>query len=281
MSAPRIFDARPNQLGEGPLWHLGDLYWFDITEGLLRSNGASGPREWRLGQMASVAAPVDDATFLIATETGLRRFDIASGEHEEIAPLEAGNSVTRSNDGRSDPMGGLWIGTMGKNAEEGAGSLYRFFNGAVEKLRGGITVPNSACFAPDGRRAYFTDTVTQKVMTATLDAEGWPEGAWEVFLDLRGANRFPDGAVTDAEGALWIACWGSFEIARYTAEGVFDRSVRLPARHVSCPAFGGPDHATLFVTSALQDVRDPDTAQGLIYAVEGAGRGRAEPRVRL
>lgn len=278
-----LFDNRLCVLGEGPLWHpeRGQLFWFDVPSRWLLSRDSGGPREWRFDEMCSAAGWIDHDTLLIASETGLFRFHLPSGDRETLVPLEADNPGTRSNDGRADPMGGFWIGTMGKHAERGAGSIYRFHRGRIERLHGGITIPNSICFAADGRRAYFTDSLTLRIMTQSLDAEGWPDGDQEVFVDHAGQGFFPDGAVTDSEGALWSAQWGAARVARYLPDGSFDRAVTVPGRHASCPALGGPDFSTLFVTTARQGIEAPDADQGRTYSARVDIPGRPEPRVIL
>ncbi|OOY21822.1 gluconolactonase [Thioclava sp. DLFJ5-1] len=278
-----IYDDRACFLGEGPFWHpeRGQLFWFDILAGRMLSRDATGPREWALGQMASAAGWVDAETLVISTETGLRRFDIASGAHEPLAAIEADRTDTRCNDGRADPMGGFWASTMGKSAETGAGAIYRYSQGTVERLFPEITIPNSICFAPDGRHAYFADTPTGKIMTVPLDAQGWPEGAPEIFVDLSADGVNPDGAQTDAEGALWSAQWGAGRVARYLPDGRFDRAIAVGGRHSSCPAFGGPEFTTLFVTTAQEGIETPDAAQGRVYCAPAGIAGRPEPAVRL
>ncbi len=278
-----IYDDRACFLGEGPFWHpeRGQLFWFDILAGRMLSRDAIGPREWQLGQMASAAGWVDAETLVISTETGLRRFDIASGAHEPFAAIEAERRDTRCNDGRADPMGGFWASTMGKGAETGAGAIYRYFEGTVERLFPDITIPNSICFAPDGRRGYFADTPTGRIMTVALDAQGWPEGAPEVFVDLSSEGLNPDGAQTDAEGALWSAQWGAGRVARYLPDGRFDRAIAVGGRHSSCPAFGGAGCETLFVTTAQEGIETPDAAQGRVYCAPAGIAGRPEPAVRL
>ncbi|MEO1952316.1 SMP-30/gluconolactonase/LRE family protein [Thioclava sp.] len=278
-----IYDDRACFLGEGPFWHpeRSQLFWFDILAGRMLSHDATGSREWEIGQMASAAGWVDAETLVISTETGLRRFDIASGAHEPLAAIEAERTDTRCNDGRADPMGGFWASTMGKNAETGAGAIYRYFQGTVERLFPEITIPNSICFAPDGRRAYFADTPTGKIMTIALDAQGWPEGAPEIFVDLSAEGLNPDGAQTDAEGALWSAQWGAGRVARYLPDGRFDRAIAVGGRHSSCPTFGGPEFTTLFVTTAQEGIEAPDVAQGRVYCAPAGIAGRPEPAVRL
>ena len=209
------------------------------------------------------------------------RFDIATGTREQFAGLEADNPATRSNDGRADPQGGFWIGTMGKRAEAEAGSIYRYYRGRLEKLYDRITVSNAICFAPDGRRAYFSDTPTHRVMTQELDDLGWPTGPPQVFVDLSPEGLYPDGAVVDSEGGLWNAQWGAGRVARYRADGWFDRAITVPARLSTCPAFGGPDLATLYVTSARGKPEQTDENQGRTFTVDPGVTGLPEQRVIL
>lgn len=282
MSTAEVYDTRACELGEGAFWHpeRGQLFWCDIHgQRLLSQNREGGALEWRFGEKVSAVGWIDRDTLLIATETGLRRFDIASGEHELLVPLEAGDSDTRSNDGRADPFGGFWIGTMGKGAQAGRGAIWRFYRGALERLYAGITIPNAICFSPDGKLAYFADTPTGRIMAQPLDAEGWPEDRPRLFLDLKPQGLNPDGAVVDADGALWNAQWGAGRVARYLPDGRLDRTVAVGGRNASCPAFGGEDLTRLFVTTAREGIKRPDPAQGLTYAVETGIRGQPEHRV--
>ena len=277
----RVFDDRPCELGEGPLWHPGrrQLFWFDILGQRLLSRDDTGPREWQMGERASAAGWIDDDRLLIATETGLYRFDLASGARDLLAPLEADRAETRSNDGRTDPWGGFWIGTMGVRAQPGAGAIHRFHDGRVTRLFDGLTVPNAICFAADRSRAFFADTPTGRVMSVALDAQGWPDGPPAPFLDLTAEGLHPDGAVIDAEGGFWCAQWGAGRVARYTADGRFDRALELPAPHTTCPAFGGAGLNRLFVTTAREGRDNPGDAEGLTYELDPGTTGRAEPQV--
>lgn len=286
MSEARALDPRRCALGEGPLWHpdRGELLWFDILEGRLLAAGGAEPREWALGEMASAAALTDDPDrILIATETALILYDLAREAREEVAPLEADRPETRSNDGRADPWGGFWIGTMGKEAEPGLGAIRRWHRGELRVLHPGVDIPNAICFDHGRASAFFADTPKRVVMRQPVHPDtGWPEGEAEPHIDLTAEGLNPDGAVTDAEGALWIAQWGAGRVARHAPDGRFLGAVEIPGLHSSCPAFGGPDLTTLHCTTARQGLteeRDRDEAQGRTYAVPGAGRGRPEPRL--
>lgn len=224
---------------------------------------------------------------MVAGESGLWRVDLTTGTQDRLAEVVAGQPATRSNDGRADRQGGFWWGTMGKRGEDdpGLGAIWRWYRGEVRCLFPGLTIPNAICFAPDGGHAHFTDTVTQQVMRVALDAEGWPAAAPEVFLDLRAEGLFPDGAVTDAEGVLWLAQWGAGRVAAYGPDGRFLRAVAVDAPHSSCPAFGGPSLSTLYVTTARQGMSTAALAAcpdaGKTFAVAGVARGLPEPCVLL
>lgn len=272
-------DTARCDLGEGALWHpaRGLLLWFDITAGRLHAPG----RAWDLGEMASAAGWVDAARLLVATETRLALFDLDTGACADLCPLEADNPRTRSNDGRADPQGGFWIGTMGKRLERGAGAIWRWHRGELRRLFDAITIPNAICFPPDGRSAIFTDTPTRRLMRVALDAQGWPSGVPEPWLDLGPEGLNPDGAVIDAAGCLWLAQWGAARVAVYGPDGTFLRALPVPAAQPSCPAFGGADLTDLCVTTARTGLRRPGPLDGATFRAPGVGRGRAEHRVAL
>ena len=282
----KILDPTPCQLGEGPIWHpqRGQLFWCDILGRKLFTHAAGTTNSWSFDTLVSALGWIDEERLLLASETELALFHLDTGESETLVPLEADRPANRSNDGRADPFGGFWIGTMGKAFEKGAGAIYRYYRGELRTLYPGITVPNAICFSPDGQFAYFTDSAVGIIMRQRLDpADGWPRGDPEEFLDLRGQGWVPDGAVVDAAGNIWNAQWGGWRVACYSSSGEFQRAVEFDAANTSCPAFGGEGLNTLFCTSALFGVSDDDLDKspnhGKTFAAEAAGTGLPENRV--
>lgn len=279
-----IFDDRPCDLGEGPLWHplRGQLFWFDILGHRLMTRQGEEQQEWHFPEIVSAAGWIGQDDLLIASETRLFRFNLETGQSQTLSGLEEGNPNTRSNDGRADPQGGFWIGTMGKSAEPGAGAIWRYHRGRLRKLYPGITISNSICFPPDGRTAQFSDTVTGRVMRVALDADGWPKGEPETFLDLRAEGLNPDGAVVDAAGLTWLAEWGSARVSAYAPDGTRVRHVAFDAPHTSCPAFGGD---TLYCTTALQgmdgNARAAYPNAGKTFMAPAIAQGQTEHQVIL
>jgi sugar lactone lactonase YvrE len=282
-----IFDDRPCELGEGPLWHplRQHLIWFDITGKRMLARSKTGPAEWQFDQMVSAAGWISRDELLVASETRLFRFNLETRAQTTVANLEADDPTTRSNDGRADPQGGFWIGTMGKTEGPGTpamGAIYRYYKGELRRLFAPIAIPNAISFPPGGKTACFTDTVTGKVMRVALDADGWPKGQPETFLDLTAEGLDPDGAVFDGSGIFWLAEWGAARVAAYAPDGSRLRSIPFDAPHTSCPAFGGD---TLYCTTALHNMdataRAAHPNAGKTFMAPGVATGQSEHQVTL
>ncbi|MEQ8899478.1 MAG: SMP-30/gluconolactonase/LRE family protein [Roseovarius sp.] len=283
MTAPEVFDDTNCLLGEGPLWHpvREQFFWFDIDGHRLYTRTGEGRRMWQFDEHVSAAGWVDDARLLLASETALIDFNFETGARETVCELEADNPATRSNDGRADPYGGFWIGTMGKTKEPGAGAIYRYYRGELRRLYAPWSIPNAMCFTPDGRFAYLADTPTGKVWRQALDGEGWPEGEPELFLHLPGDRYRPDGAVVDVQGNLWCAQFRHGKVSVFGPDGRALRSIAFPAERTTCPAFGGDDLQTLFVTSASLEQTVTTRHDGRTYCLRVDVAGQQEHRVIL
>jgi len=274
-----IYDDTQCLLGEGPLWHpeRQQFFWFDVLGCRLHTKG----QQWQFDEIVSAAGWVDADTLLIASETQLFTFNLATGTQEKKHALEADNPGTRSNDGRADPQGGFWIGTMGKDAEADAGAIYRAYKGELRMLFPNITIPNAICFAPDGKTAYFTDSQVNRLMATDLDTQGWPTGTPRIIVDASGADFAIDGAVVAADGTIWNAQWGAARIVQYSPDGSLLSTIPVAAKQSSCPAFGGADLSTLFCTSAAVGLNPPGADDGKTFAIPTKTKGQAEHRVLL
>ena len=270
------------KLGEGPLWHpeRQQLFWFDILAKRLITHLDGAEHHWQFDSHVSAAGWIDRDNLLIASETQLFRFNLTTAARQTVVALEANDPRTRSNDGRADPWGGFWIGTMGKQAETGLGAIYRYYKGALRQLYPAISISNAICFSPDRKHAYFADTATQTIMRQALSRDdGWPEGVPELWLDFTHEDRHPDGAVVDTEGCVWNAQWGSSRIARYAPDGQFLSAIAFPTSQISCPAFGGGRLQTLFATSAAIGLKGRETQAGQSFRCDTAYQGQTEHRV--
>jgi sugar lactone lactonase YvrE len=286
----KILSERHCHLGEGCTYDpaTDTAWWFDIVEcTLLQADLASGAvTAHALPMMASVVAFIDDQRQLLATENGLYVRDSADGRLALHVGLEADNPATRSNDGRVHASGALWIGTMGRKAEKGAGAIYWFGGGELRRLYASVSIPNAICFSPDGTTAYFTDTREAILYRVAVDPlNGLPTGEPAPLFDHRGGVGGLDGAVVDAEGLIWNARWGGSCVDAYSPEGNHVRSIRVPARQPSCPVFIGRSFDRLLVTTAWQgmdaEAKAADPHHGQTFILDVGARGRPEPRIRL
>ncbi|WGS02849.1 SMP-30/gluconolactonase/LRE family protein [Bradyrhizobium sp. ISRA443] len=283
-----VLSAERCHLGEGPTYDAATdtAWWFDIRERRLFEHRFADGRTivHGLPKMASALARIDAERQLVLTEDGLYVRQVADGRMELFVPLEADNPVTRSNDARVHPSGTFWLGTMGRQAEKAAGAIYALHRGRITRLYSGITIPNAICFSPTGNIGYFADTATNMLYRVPLDAStGLPVGEPVMLIRHEGAGGL-DGAIVDADGMIWNARWGGGCVDVYDPNGRRRRSLRVPARQSSCPAFVGRDFSRVLVTSAWQDMdeaqRATDPEHGRTFLLDAAAHGRAEPDVK-
>lgn len=277
------------ELGEGPFWHplLQRLFWFDILNRTMLSAGEDGHIVDRVVFKDTVAAAaVIDRDHLAVAQSGvLLNYDLTTDTSTPIIEIEADVPGNRTNDSRVDRSGGFWIGTMGRRAEPGAGSVYQYRAGKLTKIMSGIRIPNSTCFSPDGRTAYFTDA-GRVIIKCPLDPEtGLPIGEWTEFATIDGPGG-ADGAVVDSEGFLWSARWGGARVVRMAPDGRVDRIIEVPGvSRVSCPAFGGKDGKTLYLTTAREGMSPEEAARepyaGSVFSVQVDVPGAPDPLLAL
>ncbi len=278
-----------SELGEGPSYDpaTDTAWWFDIKGRKLHELqlGSATKTVHALPFMGSVFAVIDADRQLIASDQGLFVRQADTGKLDRLVAIED-KPECRSNDGRVHQSGALWIGTMGRSAEKGAGAIYHVAGTTVTKLFSNVSIPNGICFSPDGATAYFTDSAVNHFMRVAVDpATGLPAGAPEILSDESGSPGDIDGAVCDADGLIWNARWGVGTIDVYRPDGAKIRRHAVPVVQPSCPAFIGAKADRLLITSAWQGMdeagRAADIHAGRTLELGIAVRGRFEPAFRL
>ena len=289
MMESKIFDNTLCTLGEGPMWHpkRKSLIWFDIMGMCMYERGLSHKKanKFQFNQYVSACGWINEREILLATSKSIEIFNLENRSSKSLVELESLNSLTRPNDGRTDPFGGFWISTMGIKHENELGSIYRFYKGELRKLFAKISVPNSICFSPDGATGYFSDSGSHIIMNVRLDSNGWPVSDPEIFIDLRSEKLIPDGSVVDKQGCLWNAQWGSSRVAQYSPGGELLKTIEIDVPNSSCPEFGGEQGSTLFVTSARYLLSDNELAaapmSGAVFFAETTTEGQRSSPVIL
>jgi sugar lactone lactonase YvrE len=157
----------------------------------------------------------------------------------------------RMNDGKADPQGRLWCGTMGIDDPQPEGALYRLDGDwSLRTELTGLTIPNGIGWSPDAATMYFTDSTWSRIDRFAYDVDAGTLSDRRTFVDIRPELGLPDGLTVDEDGCVWVAIWFGAAVHRYTPDGELDTVVRIPALQATSCVFGGSDRRDLFITSA-------------------------------
>jgi sugar lactone lactonase YvrE len=243
-------------LGEGPVWdqNKGLLFWVDIEGCKLHGHNPSSKENytWNFEEMIGAAVPMEDGDMLLGMESGLASFNFATQKTTLLGVLENENPKMRMNDGKVDPLGNFWIGTMHKEFKPNSGNLFRIDKGYKTTLQiPKTTISNGMGWSPDHKWFYFIDTAEYVVCRYAYDVETGDISDKKVLFEIPKSYGGADGMCIDAEGMLWIAHWGGFCVRRWdpTSAEVIE-IVEVNAPHVTSCCFGGKNLNTLYITTA-------------------------------
>jgi sugar lactone lactonase YvrE len=256
----------PSLLGESPLWHPAEqvLYWCDIPgRALNRFDPRSGTHTlWPFDTDIACCAPLMDGGLLLALRTGLVRFDTGRGSATPLpVALPYDPKTERFNDGKADPQGRFWVGTIYEPRDPPQAALYRYADGRLDRMAGDITVSNGLAWSPDARTLYWSDTKAHTTYALDFEAGDGSIAQRRVFAqfplkqaeqDLATYGGRPDGAAVDVEGHYWAAMFEGKRLVRIAPDGRIEREVALPVRCPTMPCFGGADLKTLYITTARE-----------------------------
>lgn len=275
MKAELIFEANA-LLGEGALWFQDRLLWVDI-EGCTvnRLDPRTGVNEaWNVGQRVGTVVPCRRrAELLVAVQRGFGFLDPTSGELALFADPEAGRDDLRFNDGKCDPRGRFFAGSMALTKPRGPGTLFRLDpDFTITRLLTGLGTSNGLAWSADQRTMYFIDTPTYEVSAFDYDpATGAMTNRRTAVKFPRENSARPDGMVIDADGNLWVALYeGSGVVGCDPRTGRIFAKVEVPALKTTSCTFGGPNLDELYITCARHD-GEPHT--GAIWIARPGVRG--------
>lgn len=292
MICVRLLVAAADQCGESPLWdgRTGLLYWLDLYRPTLHVfDPASGRHDAHRVAGTDLLAcllhdPAEKLPILVSRDA-IARIEI-DGAHVVFRPdrrVTHADPREAFNDGKAHPSGAVWLGTADTKEELGLGRLAVFRADAMPiAIDTGFVVSNGPAFASDGSTAYFSDSVGRRILCYPLDAHGLPTGPGGVFTSFDPIDGNPDGMTVDAEGCLWVAMWDGWSVRRIDPDGRQIGRVTLPTPRVTSCAFGGPNLATLYITTAATGLDAAAVAAGAggLFAAEPGVRGVAEPAAR-
>jgi sugar lactone lactonase YvrE len=242
--------------GEGPVWseRWGGLRWVDMLAGDVLSLAPDGTIDRRhVGNVAAVLRPRRQGGAVIGVERGFA-LEEADGTLTHLGELWSDTNV-RMNEGGCDPDGRFYCGSMAYEERPGAGALYRLDpDDSVHVVLENVTISNGLEWSPDGSRAYYNDSPTQRIDVFDYDSESGLSGR-RPFAEVPAEAGAPDGLTVDEEGGVWVALYGGGSVRRYTPEGMLDEVIEVPAKQVTACTFGGSGLDQLFITTSREDLK--------------------------
>jgi sugar lactone lactonase YvrE len=277
------WSATPGRLSEGPRWHeeRQELLWVDILGRRIHRGTLAGDGSLdhvvtiTLDRHVGAVVPALDGGYVVAAGPGFLFVD-ENGSLHELAQPEAGRTDVRMNDGACDPQGRFWAGTMAYDESPGAAALYRLeLDGSCTTVLTDLTIANGIGWSTDGRTMYLNDSGTGCLYSFRFDSDSGAITDRRTLMRSERRGVVPDGLTVDEEDGIWVALWGGGAVNRYAHDGSLLASLELPVERPTSCSFGGPERATLFITTAREGLdaealaRQPDS--GRVFAISGLG----------
>jgi sugar lactone lactonase YvrE len=257
-----------SELAEGPMWHPKELclYWVDILgKKLHRFDPVSKESEtFSFDHMPGAVVPLaSNDTLLLSFENGIATFNTKQKTLDYLLYFHENKPNLRANDGKCDPFGNFWVGTMDKACEPNAGSLYIFDSQKIltEKVKD-VTISNGLVWSNNKNHMYYIDTTTDTVVRYDCDSLGNISNKKVVIRGDFEKLGYLDGMTIDSEGMLWIAHCNGHCIRRWNpANGEILETFELPVPKVTSLTFGGQNLDTLYITTAREHMKTHEIAQ--------------------
>jgi len=270
-----------HELAEMPHWDTARrrLCYVDIDNGTINElDVVTGDRQViEMTAPLGFAMPVADTGARLCGEgNDLVAVDAAGDELGRLA-IEPGLDGNRMNEGKPDPRGRIWFGTMSKTRQPDQAALYRFDERGLTRIRT-ITTGNGTDWDVDRGRMFHVDSPTQRIDVFDYDVATGEVDNVRTWATIDAGDGLPDGLTIDSEGCVWLALFAGGAIRRYDPDGAVMLDIAMPTPFVTCPAFGGDDLSTLFVTSSQHRIppeeRGRDALAGAIFTIETDTKGR-------
>jgi sugar lactone lactonase YvrE len=281
--------------GEGPVWHAGEqaLYWTDINRFLIHryDPGSEAVESWFFEEPVTALALTDhDDTLAVALGSRLILWTPGTDTRRDHGFRLPNWPAVRLNDGRADPDGRLWLGSMrnnvhadGTSGEAGGtdGVLYSIDGaGLTREWKQKVGISNTLAWSPDARTFYFADTLANTIWAYDYDSKSGGISNERVFFQAfeRGS---PDGSQMDSRGFLWNCRYYGKCIVRVSPNGHVDGILEMPVSNITSCTFGGPDLKTLYITTAAAKAPQGERLAGGLFAIQTDIAGHPENRFRV
>lgn len=295
LSEPVCVAPAGDRCGEGAVWHEEEqaVYWCDINRFLIHRFEEKDKivKSWFFDEPVTALALTDhNDTLAVALGSRVILWKPESDSRLDHHFRLEGWPYVRLNDGRADPRGSFWVGSMRNNvAPDGTageaggtdGILFRIDpDGSITEWRRDIGISNTLAWAPQHDKFYFADTLANEIRVYDYDkATGAIRNGSPFLRDFPRGN--PDGSAMDSEGYLWNCRYGGGCIVRVSPGGKIDRVIEMPVTNITTCIFGGRDLTTLYVTTASNGVAATERLSGGLFSIRTNVKGLKEHRVKV
>jgi len=273
-----------SKLGEGSFWNYktSELYWIDIEGKELHIYKPENQKDRAFSLPSRIGTVVpttkkDEA--LVALEDGIYRINTKTGEISLFSDVEAKLTINRFNDGKCDPKGNLWVGSMNLRQDMASAYLYKIGpDGKATAMLDSITISNGIVWTKDHKTMYYTDTPTGKIMAYDFDPESATITNERIAVEVPESLGYPDGMTIDENDKLWVALWNGNAVGNFDPDtGKLIRKIEVPAHNITSCAFGGKDLNILYITTASIDMTSDEKKQfpdaGSLFKVRPGVKG--------
>jgi sugar lactone lactonase YvrE len=274
-------------LGEGPVWDSGTktICWVDILNGKIHQFSLIENKFYSLnvGELVGAIAITSNGDFIAALKCGLAFVDRKTGGIIPISNPEMHLPENRFNDGKCDPSGRFWVGSMSLTEKLGAGSLYTIEKNLEYSVKiKDVTISNGLAWSPDHTTFYYIDTPTYQVAAYDYNEETGNITNKRIAISVPEKEGYPDGMTIDNEGMLWIAHWDGWQVTRWDPNsGRKLLSIPLPVARITSCTFGGNDLKDLYITSAsiglTEKLHNEQRLAGSLFVISNCGYQGIEP----
>jgi len=254
------------RLGEGAFWNhkTQELYWVDIEDQMLHIYNPQTKKNRSLPTPSKIGTVVPKNTneTIVALQDGIYTMNIKSGDIVLLSDIESGLTENRFNDGKCDPSGRLWVGSMALKMQSYRASLYMVDTTGNAQLKlDKVTISNGIAWSSDQKTMYYIDTPTGMIRAFDFDNEIGAISNERIVVKVPNSMGFPDGMTIDSEDMLWVGMWNGNAVIRCNPKtGKIISKIEVPAHNVTSCAFGGKNLDTLYITTASIDMTKKEKA---------------------
>tara|TARA_B100001057_G_scaffold360879_1_gene363254 strand:+ start:858 stop:1769 length:912 start_codon:yes stop_codon:yes gene_type:complete len=268
-------------LGEGTLWvrEHNSIYFVDIKKKKIFSFNVKNKKKkiFKVNKEIGFIAHIKDHTFILGLQGELRIQNLKSKKILKSIKIESNLKFNRINDGKTDPAGNLWFGTM-DNLERKIekGSLYKLDkNLMLTKVDKNYRITNGPAFI-DQFNFYHTDSPKKKIYKIKINKKNKIISK-KIFIKFAPEDGSPDGMTLDKNKNLWVAHFHGACISVFNNKAKLVHKINFPAKNITNCAFGGKNNSELFITTATKGMSKADIQKfsysGYLFSVKTNSKG--------